>query len=122
MGGMEFASLQISAPPHTPKKPPLPPKTEEEKKYNRVTALAKHMGGGGRAGWYQETLGYGFDTKKFGNSFCFKKSNERQPFCSEGYPCNVLFSCPNAPLVHGGGISDFSKQFSECFYSLSREA
>lgn len=60
--------------------------------YDRVTALAKHIGKN------QETLGYNFDTKKFGK-FLFKKSSDSH-FVRKDPQVKHIFFFPEHPLVH----------------------
>lgn len=76
---------QKPAPPNQSLKP-LPPRVRRST-YNRVTALAKHIGKN------QETGGYSFDTKKSGDSFCLKRVGKDSHFVQKDFPVMYVFSC-----------------------------
>lgn len=84
-----------------------PPRVRRRNTYDRVTALSKHIGKN------QETLGYSFDTKRFGNSFCLQRVSKDSHFVQKDFPVMYVFfcfsSCPNISLVHTGQTPDSLK-------------
>lgn len=88
---------QKTTPPKSIPKTTSPPRVRRRNTYNRVTALAKHVGK------TQETLGYSFDTKKFGK-FLLKKSKTAILF--RRIPLDVFF-LPKCSLSSRGGNTRF---------------
>lgn len=62
-----------------------PPRVRRRNTYDRVTALSKHIGKN------QETLGYSFDTKRFGNSFCLQRVSKDSHFVQKDFPVMYVF-------------------------------
>lgn len=56
----------------------------------------------------QETLGYSFDTKKFGNSICLKRVSKDSHFVQKDFPVIYVFFLPKYSLSSHGGNSRFS--------------
>lgn len=86
--------MKTRSPKSIPK--PLLPRVRRRNNYDRVTALAKHNGEN------QETLGYSFDTKKFGNSFCLKRAGKDSHFVQKDF--HVTCFLPMYSLGSPGGL------------------